>query len=251
MRIVSVAPSKDFALGGANHDEVKLHLRLGDQLTELKLKGPEFGWKNLVLFKQTAEEKLIMRLYGTPEDEKVGYAEILLTPLVKIPDTRHEVTVHCVYRHSNLAMEDKESAVVELEIIYTEKFSSSLEVQVIEANLTRNTELFGKMDPYVKLQVGEEAPQLTKVKEDAGIHPKWDEVFHFDITNPMLSLRLTVMDKDISNDDTVGEAVIPLRASGYLEASGEFTVRDIPLKFKDEEAGILRIATRYNPDHKK
>lgn len=107
VRVVGVVPSKDFQLGGEAHDELKVQLKLGDQLTELEAKGQEFSWKNVVLFKHTVEEKLILRLFGTADDPKIGYAEILLTPLAKIPDTRHEVTVHAVYRHSNLAMEDK------------------------------------------------------------------------------------------------------------------------------------------------
>lgn len=107
IRVLTATLSKDFALGGEEHDQVKLHLRLGEQSEELEGKGLEPSWKGTVLFKQTAEEKLVMRVYGSADDPKVGYAEILLTPLIKIPDTRHEITVHSVYRLSNLSMEDK------------------------------------------------------------------------------------------------------------------------------------------------
>ncbi len=55
VRVVGITPSKDFVMGGSNHDEVKLQLRLGDQLSELEGKGPELSWKNVVLFKQISE----------------------------------------------------------------------------------------------------------------------------------------------------------------------------------------------------
>lgn len=77
-------------------------------------------------------------------------------------------------------------------------------MRAIDANLTRNTEVFGKMDPYIKMQVGDGEVQSTTVKENAGIHPKWDESFRFQISNPMLSLKLSVMDKDVSADDCIG-----------------------------------------------
>ena len=74
VRVLSVTPSKDFVMSGDNRNEVKLQLRLGDQISDLESKGPEFSWKNVVLFKHSVEEKLILRLFATPDDPKIGYA---------------------------------------------------------------------------------------------------------------------------------------------------------------------------------
>lgn len=48
-------------------------------------------------------------------------------------------------------MIDKESAILEIEVFYTEKLNSSIEITILDAELVRNTENIGKMDPYVRL----------------------------------------------------------------------------------------------------
>jgi hypothetical protein len=49
-----------------------------------------------------------------------------LTLLVKNSDTRHQITIHSVYREANLSIQDKESAVIDIEVMYSEKFRSTL-----------------------------------------------------------------------------------------------------------------------------
>lgn len=67
----------------------------------------------------------------------------------------------------------------------------------------------------------------------------------------MEPLKLAVMDKDITKDDCVGEAVVFLRAMGYLQPDEKFTTREVPISFKEQDAGKLVIATRYSHELKK
>ena len=50
-----------------------------------------------------------------------------------------------------------------------------LRLEIIEARLTRDTEAFGKMDPYVKIQMREQVFK-TKTMQEAGKTPKWNQV---------------------------------------------------------------------------
>ena len=52
--------------------------------------------------------------------------------------------------------------------------SGTLLLSVVEAKLTRNTEMFGKMDPFVKIQIGG-VTYTTKVMDNAGKTPVWNQ----------------------------------------------------------------------------
>lgn len=49
----------------------------------------------------------------------------------------------------------------------------SLYITFVEAVLTHDTEMFGKMDPYVRI-TSEQFGVQTKVCEKGGKKPKWD-----------------------------------------------------------------------------
>ena len=53
---------------------------------------------------------------------------------------------------------------------------------VIEALLTRDTEVFTKMDPYVMLQTKNHTFK-THTMQGAGKTPKWDQAFDIDLNN--------------------------------------------------------------------
>ena len=58
--------------------------------------------------------------------------------------------------------------------------SGKLRLTVIEAKLTRDTELFGKMDPYCVITYRDTVLK-TKVIEKGGKTPKWNEPFVIDV----------------------------------------------------------------------
>ena len=78
---------------------------------------------------------------------------------------------------------------------------------MIEAELTRDTERFGKMDPYVKFSYGELEFRTTE-KTDAGKNPIWNETFQIDVIELEDEMSFSVMDANAMSDDVVGEATI-------------------------------------------
>ncbi|KAL5973327.1 hypothetical protein ACLOJK_029977 [Asimina triloba] len=95
-------------------------------------------------------------------------------------------------------------------------YSGILEVQLVDARGLRETELFGKMDPYVILQYRSEE-RKSDVARGQGRNPTWNEIFTFRVehgggADDESDLVLRIMDKDtFSADDFVGEATIPLK----------------------------------------
>lgn len=58
--------------------------------------------------------------------------------------------------------------------------TGTLDITVIEARLTRDTETFGKMDPYCKISTRQQNFK-TAVKNGAGKTPTWNETFQVDV----------------------------------------------------------------------
>ncbi|XP_027368493.1 elicitor-responsive protein 1-like [Abrus precatorius] len=87
-----------------------------------------------------------------------------------------------------------------------------MEVQLVKAKGLRNTDIFGKMDPYVLIQYkGQE--RKSSVANGQGKNPVWNEKFIFRVEYPgsgdRNKLILKIMDKDsFSADDFVGQATI-------------------------------------------
>ena len=73
--------------------------------------------------------------------------------------------------------------------------------------MTRDTETFGKMDPFVKFKYGE-LEFMTTEKSNAGKKPIWNETFQIDVKSLEDNLILAVMDADPMSDDIIGEATI-------------------------------------------
>ena len=87
--------------------------------------------------------------------------------------------------------------------------SGKLRIHIIEAKLTRDTEMFGKMDPYAVLQC-RESTYRTKVKDNAGKTPKWHEVWELDVKYVGDDLHIQVKDQDVTKSDDVGNTSLKL-----------------------------------------
>ena len=114
--------------------------------------------------------------------------------------------------------------------------SGTLNLTVIEAKLTRDTETFGKMDPYCVLETRQQQFK-TVTHENAGKAPKWDQTFKVDVKYIGDDLTLTVFDEDVTGSDKVGSATIKLSAlcvNGGLDDWYE-------IQYKGKKSGTVHI----------
>lgn len=85
----------------------------------------------------------------------------------------------------------------------------------IEAQLTHDTDTFGKMDPYLRVIVGGQTFQ-TDVCKGGSKNPKWDDSFDFPMSGNG-SIQVSVWDKDAgSADDLIGDATLNLYQLGSV-----------------------------------
>uniref|UniRef100_UPI0031B8B3B2 XYPPX repeat family protein n=1 Tax=Trichomonas vaginalis (strain ATCC PRA-98 / G3) TaxID=412133 RepID=UPI0031B8B3B2 len=73
-------------------------------------------------------------------------------------------------------------------------------IKVIEAKDLPKVDTFGKVDPYVQIQLGNEKCKTKVIKKS--YNPVWNETFSIPVTNPKAPLNITVVDYDFigSND---------------------------------------------------
>jgi Ca2+-dependent lipid-binding protein len=130
-----------------------------------------------------------------------------------------------------------------------ESFSrGDLHIKRISTFSLRNTEIFGKQDPYVTLFLSDFPEYRTKTLTNVGANPSWKHLdFHYLINSTVLrseEIRVSIYDKnDITKDTIIGNAVIPINRAGmFLEKDVELfgSVQDV----KGKEAG--RIVLQVN-----
>ena len=95
--------------------------------------------------------------------------------------------------------------------------SGKLRVTLIEAKLTRDTEMFSKMDPYAVIEYREEEFR-TKTLSNAGKYPKWGESFDLRVKYVGDDMKISVFDEDLTKSDLVGS--LEMKVSSLCVESG-------------------------------
>eukprot|EP00276_Gloeochaete_wittrockiana_P005123 CAMPEP_0184657288 /NCGR_PEP_ID=MMETSP0308-20130426/18399_1 /TAXON_ID=38269 /ORGANISM="Gloeochaete witrockiana, Strain SAG 46.84" /LENGTH=264 /DNA_ID=CAMNT_0027094953 /DNA_START=199 /DNA_END=996 /DNA_ORIENTATION=+ len=123
--------------------------------------------------------------------------------------------------------------------------NGKLHVTIGGCRKLKDTETFGKMDPYVIIRIGGQKNR-TKTKENAGRSPVFNESFKFDIipsTNPVVSFE--VMDSDVGKDDFVGGLECNF---GEMATQGRTIDGWYGLKRKSgKPAGEIQIKLQFQP----
>jgi len=115
-------------------------------------------------------------------------------------------------------------------------------VRPIEANLTHNTDIITKMNPYCAFNVGGTRIR-SQICKKGGKHPHWGDSVTLPITNESKVL-VELMDKDkITHDDHIGSFMLDLNE---VQASGQVS-KWYPLYYKNKAAGEILLEAVYQP----
>lgn len=117
-----------------------------------------------------------------------------------------------------------------------------LVVKPLSAKLTRDTEIFAKMDPYCVVRLGQQT-QKTAIAKKAGKLPFWRDqlVFRKKCEEEVV---FQVWDSDSATaDDLVGEAKLMLREVTRHPHEGW-----LKLEYRGRSAGKLRISIEFRPE---
>lgn len=121
--------------------------------------------------------------------------------------------------------------------------SGKLKIHILEARLTRDTEAFGKMDPYVVCNTRMQRIR-TKTTQDQGKTPKWhNEFFEVDVKYIGDDMKMEVFDEDPCDSDLVGECVIKLSSLAINGGLDEW----FEIQFKGKKAGAVHLRAEWYP----
>jgi hypothetical protein len=121
--------------------------------------------------------------------------------------------------------------------------SGKLRVHILEANLTRDTEAFGKMDPYVIICTRMQRVR-TKEMKNAGKHPVWTgEVMDIDVKYVGDDMTLQVFDQDVGSSDIIGQATIKLSSLCIGTGMDDW----FEIQYKGKKAGSVHLKSEWQP----
>jgi len=117
-----------------------------------------------------------------------------------------------------------------------------LRIEVVEAHLKRDTDFFGKMDPFCFMRV-REATWKSQVCNGGGKNPKWQgQVFAVDVKYFGDDLFIDIRDDDVTGTDNVGENTIKL-SSLIIQDRG---INEwFELQYKGKSAGRVHLICEW------
>lgn len=118
----------------------------------------------------------------------------------------------------------------------------TLVIQPVAAQLLRDNEIFGKMDPFCVIKVGVHK-QKTKTHRNGGKFPSWRDTLKFEISHDTLFI-VEVWDKDLIKNDKMGECTV------YLKTIFEKNSKSkewYPIYYKGKVAGEVSLQIEWIP----
>jgi hypothetical protein len=122
--------------------------------------------------------------------------------------------------------------------------TGKLEVTVVEARLTRDTEMFGNMDPFIMIESRMQRIR-TEVCKNGGKEPKWpEEKFVIDVKYVGDDMAILVLDQNVTDTDSIGKATIKLSAMCCDGGLDEWYA----IAHKGKHSGDVHMISKWIPD---
>jgi len=122
---------------------------------------------------------------------------------------------------------------------------SVLRLIIKEASFLKDSDFFGKQDPYIKFVYNGTELQ-TDVKDDAGKQAKWDETFGLSGISTQVKNKGIVIfqafDKDIASSDFLG-CTKPFKLEEHVSDDKLYDFDLVLYDKKDKKTGNLKLST--------
>lgn len=117
-----------------------------------------------------------------------------------------------------------------------------LTIKLVEAELTRDTEVLGQMDPYVVFTFNN-VKSTSKILDSAGLNPVWNEQFEFKLLSTD-EIQMDVFDKDTFSSDLIGSAKLKVSVLGNKGSTNMW----VDIHYKKEVAGKIHLDSVWHAD---
>jgi Ca2+-dependent lipid-binding protein len=119
-------------------------------------------------------------------------------------------------------------------------------VKIIKANLFRNTELFGQMDPFIVVEHNKKKYK-TPIIDKGGMTPVWNHSFIISQTSLDDVIKIICFDEDFIVHDFVGETTVLI--SSIIKGPG--VEHWVPIYHKLQKSGEVLVEASVLGDDSK
>jgi len=120
-----------------------------------------------------------------------------------------------------------------------------LHLRLIEAKEIAKMDTFGSTDAYCVLTVSGKQQQRSSTQKNKML-PKWNQDFHFDISNPQTDeIKILMRDEDIKHDDDMANWSMPIRYIPFCTLSDQWVTMEAVPKVK--KGGRLHLLFHLAP----
>ena len=120
-----------------------------------------------------------------------------------------------------------------------------LTVELLEANIRHDSDVFAKMDPYVRFK-SREFEWKSEVCKKGGKKPTWhNQKFTIDVKYIGDDLEYTIFDDDVGKDEKLGDGEQKLSAFTCLKDWDEW----FEIEHKGKKAGKIHLRTHWEPEN--
>jgi len=117
-----------------------------------------------------------------------------------------------------------------------------LTLRVKQGKLTRDTEVFGSMSPYITITFKNQKYK-TKVHDSGGKKPVWTDEFQLEVESPSEEMTLRCWDQDLTSSDAVG--FVKIKMSSLIINCG---IEDwFTIMYENKPAGEIFLSTTFEP----
>ena len=118
-----------------------------------------------------------------------------------------------------------------------------LTIQIKEGKLTHDTEVLGKMSPYITL-VFNGKKLKTKIHDRGGKTPKWGDKFQLEVESHTEEIFMRVWDQDLTTSDAVGFTKIKLSSLMINKGTEDW----FTITYDNKPAGEILLQSWFEPE---
>ena len=127
---------------------------------------------------------------------------------------------------------------------YTGPVSGTLTLNVHEGRLTRDVNAITTMDPYLKFNCRQQEFK-TKVKENEGKNPKWEEIHEVDVKYIGDDIEFELYSQNsLSSDSLIGKFRIKVSALCVNKGVDDWWT----VMHQDKACGMIHLSSHWKPD---
>ena len=109
--------------------------------------------------------------------------------------------------------------------------------------MTRDTEMFSKMDPYAIIKL-RDAEYRSKTLKNAGKLPKWMETFVIPVKYIGDDMTMPIYDEDVTSSDLVGDVTFKISALCIEGGLNDW----FNIQYKGKKSGSIHLKSEWIPD---